>query len=141
MFDLFAGVTAAINSVTKVLRLRKPGLVFLCLVNENNSMLEFKLLLPPASAADVASREVRFMIDDFLVEADLNKEDQETNLYQAEEGAVIRGTLVDIDDAGNRSEAREFEYTLNDTLAPPQPGELGLEVVAEFDTTTPPPVE
>lgn len=138
MCDLFAYVTEAILAVAKVLRLRKPGPVFLYLFNETDGMLEFKLLLPPAGAQDVVTREVRLMLGDTPVEFTLDKNDRETGIYQAEDNTVISGSLVDVDDAGNRSEVREFSFTLTDTIAPPQPGEIGLEVVGEFETETPP---
>lgn len=137
MFDLFAGVTAAILSVAKILRLRRPGKVFLVLYSENDGMLDFKLILPAPSASDVVARRLSLQIgQNTPLEIGLMV-DEEAPVYAGEEGDVISGSLVDIDDADNESPPRDFEFTLRDTIAPGQPGELGIEVIREYDATTP----
>jgi hypothetical protein len=40
-------------------------------------------------------------------------------------------TLVDIDDAGNRSQAAVVEFTATDSIAPAQPGSFGVSLVRE----------
>lgn len=40
-------------------------------------------------------------------------------------------TLVDVDDAGNRSAPAVFEFVATDTLPPAQPGSFGVTLVAE----------
>ncbi len=39
--------------------------------------------------------------------------------------------LVDVDDAGNRSEAAELKFVAVDTIAPAAPGALGVSLVGE----------
>jgi hypothetical protein len=45
--------------------------------------------------------------------------------------AVVKLSLVDVDDAGNVSPAAEYEFTAVDTLPPAQPGFLGVTLVSE----------
>lgn len=132
MFDLFAGVTAAIRSLIKVLRLRQPGMVFLVLTREIDSMLEFKLILPAPSAPDVVERRLSLQIGSQPPLTPVLMADEEAPLYSGTEGDLVSGSLVDVDDAGNVSPPRDFEFTLRDTIAPPQPGEIGIEVVREY---------
>jgi hypothetical protein len=42
-------------------------------------------------------------------------------------------TLVDVDDAGNRSEPAVLEFVASDTLPPAQPGAFGVTLVAEVE--------
>lgn len=113
--------------------LKKPGIVTLHILREGeDGMLNFVLNLPPKSASDVVSRELAISINGaeaqlLTLEADAVK----TQEFSGADNAVVAGFLVDIDDAGNRSPAREFTFTLVDTIAPAQPGEIGLEVTSE----------
>lgn len=114
-------------------RRRKPGRVYLRVLREGaNGMLTFILNLPEKSAADVVSRELSVSVagaeaEVMSVAADATSSQE----FTAEQGATVSGSLVDIDDAGNRSQPREFSFVLADTIAPPQPGDVGLEVTAE----------
>jgi hypothetical protein len=95
-------------------------------------MLNFVLDLPVASASDVVSRLVKVQIADGVVsEFSLGAADVMTPELQGADGATVVGSLVDVDDAGNVSPAREFSFVLVDTIAPPQPGEIGLRVTSE----------
>lgn len=122
-----------VYSLTKVLRLRQPGVVFLEVVFERvNGMLQFVLVLPPKSAVDVVSREVQVQVGSALGQTLTFPGDTlETGTLEGNDNEIVTGSLVDIDDAGNRSEPRTFEFTLTDTIAPAQPGEVGIRVTAE----------
>lgn len=50
---------------------------------------------------------------------------------KVEQNASVLLTLVDIDDAGNRSQPATFEFTALDTIAPAQPGSFGVALVRE----------
>lgn len=119
--------------IEKLLRLRQPGLVWLKVVSEKeNGMLKFVVVLPAPGASDVAKRELQVAIGSgspatFELPGDALNSDE----MGGEENETVAGQLIDIDDAGNRSEARTFSFVLVDTIAPPQPGELGLKVTAE----------
>lgn len=127
----FEMINKSFQDILKVLRLKKPGLVFISLRQGDDGMLKFVLVLPQAGASDVVSREVRLSVADVLYEVDLAGDVVETAEFTGEDNAVVTGTLVDVDDAGNRSEAREFSFVLVDTVAPPQPGELSIKVTGE----------
>lgn len=47
------------------------------------------------------------------------------------QNAVVVLTLVDVDDAGNRSEPAVLEFVATDTLPPAKPGSLGVTLVSE----------
>jgi len=48
-----------------------------------------------------------------------------------EQGSSVVMTLVDIDDAGNRSQPASVEFVAADTIPPAQPGEFGVTLVRE----------
>jgi hypothetical protein len=134
MFDLFIHVTEAIKLLYKTARLRQPSRVFLVIRSEENSMLKFVLILPPAGAFDVITRRVSVQIgSNEPVTYDLPKSALETEPMLGEDNDVVSGSLVDIDDAGNQSPPRDFEFILLDTIAPPLPGEIGLRVDEEIE--------
>lgn len=114
-------------------KLDKPDFLSLRIVSQGeNGMLKFVLVLPPKGADDVVSRELTYTVGSvgpnmLLIAGDAN----ETELLEGYEDEVVVGRLVDVDNAGNRSEPREFKFTLLDTIAPPQPGEVGVRVVSE----------
>lgn len=47
------------------------------------------------------------------------------------QGSSVVVTLVDVDDAGNRSEPAVLEFVAEDTLPPAAPGSLGVTLVGE----------
>lgn len=114
-------------------KLPRPGLVGLSVLSQGESgMLKFVLTMPEKGASDVVSRELTVSVDGaepvvFTLTGDV----VESQEFEAADGAAVTGTLVDVDDAGNKSEAREFTFVLVDTIAPPQPGEVGVKVVSE----------
>jgi hypothetical protein len=121
-----------LGRIVKILRLRKPGMVFLTFYKGNDNMLKFVLTLPTKSAVDVVKREVTVVVDGAdPVVVELEGDALETGEFSGADGASVTGALVDVDDAGNRSPAREFTFALADTFAPPQPGEVGVRVTGE----------
>ena len=124
------------RSILKALRLRRPGLVFLVVTGEftkgHTQMLRFKLILPAPGASDVVTRKLSIQVgngdpQNFALPGDA----LETQEFEGEDNAAVSGQLVDVDDAGNESEPRDYFFLLVDTLAPPQPGEIGLVVTGE----------
>lgn len=142
MFDLFQHVTAAILALVKILRRRKPGKVFLLLKREEDSMLKFVLVLPEIGAADVVKRQVALQIgSEEPQNLEIGPDELETQEFSGSDGDIVSGSLVEVDDAGNSSEPRDFEFVLTDTLVPPQPGQLGLRVTEETSDPVEPPVD
>lgn len=93
--------------------------------------LLFNLILPPKAAPDVVEREVVIKIGD--VETQLNIPGDQTLIeaYEGDQGALVTVSLIDIDDAGNRSPASVATIELLDTFPPPAPGQIGLEIFDE----------
>lgn len=48
-------------------------------------------------------------------------------------------TLVDVDDAGNKSEPAEVTFVSADTIPPAKPGEFGVTIVREVPDVVPDP--
>lgn len=82
-----------------------------------------------------------------LLTLSINGEDQGTaelaanttdlSVFSAPQDAAIVLTLVDVDDAGNKSDPAVLEFTAVDTLAPAQPGSFGVTLVGEHPANEP----
>lgn len=126
-------VAAAIDDLLKVMRLRQPGLVFLKLIGEENSMLKFVLMLPAAGAPDVTERLCTVAIGaNGPTTWTLPGTAVESDEMAGNDNDLVTGYLVDVDDANNHSEPRSFSFTLADTIPPPRPGEIGLRITGEI---------
>lgn len=110
----------------------RPGWLALRVTKEENGMLTFVIVLPPSESSDVVTRELSVAVagGPATIES-VSTSAAESSSYNGEQGDAIHAELVDIDDAGNRSEPSVFDGTLEDTLAPPAPGALGVRVTAE----------
>lgn len=125
-------ILAELQAIKKILRIRKPGLVFLKVVREEDEMLFFTLALPEPGAADVVSRQVIVTVGTGEPQTlNLSGSDLVTPELSGADNDTVIGTLVDTDDAGNASPAREFNFVLTDTIAPAQPGDVGINVLRE----------
>lgn len=111
----------------------KPKMVGLSILSQGETgMLKFVLTLPTVGVSDVVSRELTVAVGDVeAVLLTLSSDATESQEFEAADDTVVTGTLVDVDNAGNKSEAREFNFVIVDTIAPPQPGELGVKVISE----------
>lgn len=131
-----------INKSVKRLWLKKPGIVTFKSYEGENGMLKFVLCLPEKSAADVVLRKLTVSVGGQEAQLlELAADVLETAEFECFDGAEVVGKLIDVDDAGNESPAREFSFKVMDTLAPPMPGELGVKVTAEFEVEPEPEVQ
>jgi hypothetical protein len=120
--------------VHKLLLRLGPGAVKILATGEKNMAITFKVQLPAKSAADVVARELTVKIGDSEpIFTELAADAAEVDELQGPEGAEVEVSLVDIDDAGNRSEPSVATAVLADTFAPPKPGELGIQLTGEID--------
>lgn len=122
------------NTIKRILgkAVPKPKLVRLVITKENGIMLEFKLVLPVPGAVDVVGRELTVKVaDGEAVTQTVAADVLEVAGFSGADNAAVEVSLVDVDDAGNKSEARVQTFTLVDNLAPPVPGEIGLQVTNE----------
>lgn len=110
----------------------KPDGISFLISEKENGMLKFVLTLPQAGAADVVARKLTVKVGEADAETfDLAGDVVESQEFECEDNAEVTGSLVDVDDAGNESAASEFSFVIVDTLAPPQPGEVGVKVTGE----------
>jgi len=109
-----------------------PNPLFLVITRKVSRMLQFKLVLPAPTVSDVVSRELSVKVGEAeAVVKTVDAVTTEVDGFEGADNAAVAVSLIDVDDAGNRSPAREQTFTLADTIAPPQPGEIGLAVVSE----------
>ena len=111
-----------------------PGKVILRVVAEVNNMLKFELDLPPISAPDVIKRSLAVTIGSGTT-IDLSPDPAAATIsderFVGQDNDQVTIVLTDTDDAGNVSPASTTTIILTDTIAPPEPGAVGLRVVAE----------
>lgn len=116
---------------TRAIRLKRPGLVFLVFAKEENDMLFFNLVLPAPGASDVVSRKLSVQIGNAdPVELTLAVSEPAPEM-SGNDNDIVQGSLVDIDDANNPSDPSSFNFVLTDTIPPPAPGQVGLQVIRE----------
>lgn len=132
VLKLLIEIVALLKQVLKVVRLKKPGMVFIRIVSEDGKMLKFVLDLPAPGASDVVKRELSVRVGSADVKSiELDGAALVTEELEGADNDSVDGQLIDIDDAGNRSEASSFSFVLTDTIPPPAPGAVGLRVTAE----------
>lgn len=93
-------------------------------------ILVYDVLLP-AAGVDVESRELTVTINGEAQPVLTPDKFATTQQIRVAQDATCHLSLVDVDDAGNRSEPSTFDFVATDTIAPPQPGTLGVTLVGE----------
>lgn len=108
-------------------------------------VLTYQVSVGPAVDHDVVSRELSFVIDGGEpVVASFSGDTTDLGLVSAPQGSSVVLSLVDIDDAGNRSDAATLEFVAADTFPPAVPGSFGVTLVGESpapEVNPEPPVE
>lgn len=95
-------------------------------------MLVYSVAAGPPVDADVVARELTVLVNGTQVsQTTLTGSATDLGEVRAGQGDAVVLLLVDIDDAGNRSDAARVEFTANDTLPPARPGEFGVTLVRE----------
>lgn len=119
-----------------------PGPVGLTILGEDTMADEilFRVTLPAISAPDVVRREISLSINGvdsapLFIDA---LGTTATDTLRGPQNATVVVSLIDVDDAGNRSQASSGTFVLLDVVAPPAPGSLGIEVLGEEHVVTPP---
>lgn len=121
-----------------LLRCSNPGLLRISITGEDPmaDKILFQVVLPPKSAPDVVRRELTVNFADGSQDViELAADATSSDTLKGDQDSEISVALVDIDDAGNRSEPSLAAFELLDTVAPPAPGELGLSIVGEETET------
>jgi len=101
-------------------------------------LLVYSVAAPAPTDFDVTVRELTVTVDG-MPDGSSTFPGDSTNLGQirAGQGSRVVVTLVDIDDAGNRSEPAVLEFVALDTLAPAKPGDFSVTLVAEVPAEAP----
>lgn len=82
--------------------------------------------------ADVVSRLLTITVNgEDMGTAEVAVDLTELSVFSAPQDAAVTLTLVDVDDAGNKSEPAVYSFVATDTLAPAQPGGLGVTLTGE----------
>lgn len=82
--------------------------------------------------ADVTSRELTVAVNgEMVAERILSGNATDLGEVTVPQGGIVLLTLVDVDDAGNRSQPATVEFTAADTIPPAQPGSFGVTLVRE----------
>lgn len=126
-----------IRLLHKTLRLRMPGQVKLQVVKQESGSMatKFKLVLPAATDKDVlegGKRTLKVTVGEqpevmqVLVGAAVESEE-----LTGEEHDMVVGSLMDTDDDGLESPAREFSFEIPDVTPPAQPGEVSIEIISQ----------
>lgn len=93
------------------------------------------------AAADVVARVLTVAIDGVENASQFGSSVTDFGAVTVVEGASVVLTLVDVDNAGNRSEPASVSFVAADTLPPGQPGGFGVTLVGEIADQVAAPVE
>ncbi len=102
-------------------------------------VLVYKVSVGPVVDADVVERQLVVAVDGTATD-DVKvfpADTTELGEISVPQGASVVLTLVDVDDAGNRSEPAVLEFVAADTLPPAQPGAFGVTLVREEKSEEP----
>jgi hypothetical protein len=110
----------------------QPRIDSVTLLGEDNGMLKYQLVAPEPGAPDVVSRELTITVDGVQAEVMEFAYPGDAPQFSVDDNAEVMLTLIDTDDAGNRSAPSEsFTFTATDSVAPPAPGALGVTPLGE----------
>jgi hypothetical protein len=97
-------------------------------------ILTYAVSVNPVVDADVVSRELSVYVDGSEAAREVRSYPSDAaglGTVSVPQNSAVVLQLVDIDDAGNRSEPAVLEFTATDTIAPAVPGNLGVTLVDE----------
>lgn len=126
---LLSLIRAIIRTLVTWAALPQPGRITVQLLREELNMLVYSAVLPTPTDADVVSQELTVDIDG--VPTTSTESVGATVTIKAPDNANVTLTLVNIDDASNRSEPRVQSFVATDTIAPAAPGEIAVTLTGE----------
>lgn len=115
---------------------KRPGHLYVVNIRELPFMadkLGYTLALPPKSAPDVVKRKLSVKIGD--ADAAVTELAPEAVQHEiiVDQDSAVHVELVDVDDGGLESPLPSvLDFVAVDTIAPPQPGEMGVASVREI---------
>lgn len=135
---LFGNLSREIATLTSAIRglamsHRKPLVcVRLSFMEPTSMALVYSVSAGPAVDADVTGRQLTVVVNgEVLSTVELAGSATDLGEVKVEQNANVTLSLVDIDDAGNRSQAAVLDFVATDTIPPAQPGSLGVTLARE----------
>jgi len=127
---LFGDVIDAINGLA--MSCRRPVVWVRFKRKEPDMALVYAVTAGAPVDADVVSRELTAVVNgEVLFTQSLDGKATSLGEVKVPQDSSVTLTLVDIDDAGNRSQPAVVEFVATDTIAPVQPGAFGVTVLRE----------
>ena len=116
--------------------IRATGEVRVTIGGIEMDQIRFVVTVPAEDTADVVKREVTVTLADgtVLTGEVSGRTSGESAEFSGPQDSQVTISVVNVDDAGNKSEPRVKVETLLDTFAPPEPGEIGLRATGETTT-------
>jgi hypothetical protein len=135
---LFGNLSREIATLTSAIRglamsHRKPLVwVRLSFMEPTSMALVYTVSAGPAVDADVTGRQLTVVVNgEVLSTIELAGSATDLGEIKVEQNANVALSLVDIDDAGNRSQAAVLDFVATDTIPPAQPGLFGVTLARE----------
>lgn len=125
-----------IKLLLKLANVPDPGPISILVTGENENMLTFQITLPgePDGFTDIASGELKLKVGDADEQTIATTKGQSVvDGLSGAQGAAVTASFAYIDDSGNRSQHPSTldGIILVDTIPPPDPGTLGIQVTGE----------
>ena len=94
--------------------------------------LVYSVSAGPAVDADVTGRQLTVVVNgEVLSTVELAGSATDLGEVKVEQNANVTLSLVDVDDAGNRSQPAVLDFVATDTIPPAQPGSFGVTLARE----------
>ena len=134
----FGGLSREIATLTSAIRglamsHRKPLFWVRLSFQEPTSMaLVYTVSAGPAVDADVTGRQLTVVVNgEVLSVVELAGSATDLGEVKVEQNSNVTLSLVDVDDAGNRSQPAVLDFVATDTIPPAQPGSFGVTLARE----------
>jgi hypothetical protein len=135
---IFGNLSREIATLTSAIRglamsHRKPLFwVRLSFMEPTSMALVYTVSAGPAVDADVTGRQLTVVVNgEVLSIVELAGSATDLGEVKVEQNSNVTLSLVDIDDAGNRSQPAVLDFVATDTIPPAQPGSLGVTLARE----------
>jgi hypothetical protein len=126
-----ATLTSAIRGLAMTHR-RPLVWVRLSLQEPTSMALVYSVSAGPAVDADVTGRQLTVVVNgEVLSTVELAGSATDLGEVKVEQNANVTLSLVDVDDAGNRSQPAVLDFVATDTIPPAQPGSFGVTLARE----------
>jgi len=135
---LFGNLSREIATLTSAIRglamsHRRPLVwVRLSFMEPTSMALVYSVSAGPAVDADVTGRQLTVVVNgEVLSIVELAGSATDLGEVKVEQNSNVTLSLVDLDDAGNRSQPAVLDFVATDTIPPAQPGSFGVTLARE----------